>query len=62
MFNLIKNVILSLIKRRQPKIGTIKDYIMFLKTYNKFIYSEFGRLRSISIRYFNNAFRKVRFI
>ena len=61
MFNLIKKYNSFLIKGRQTKIVMMKDYIMFWKTYSKFIYSEFGRLRSISIRDFNNAFKKSTF-
>ena len=43
---------------KQPESPTMKDYIMFWKTYSKFIYSEFNRLRTICIRDFKNGFIK----
>ena len=40
----------------------MKDYIIFWKIYSNFIYLEFGRLRTISIRDFEYVFIKGAFI
>ena len=58
MKHLLKNLISFLMTGKEPELPTMKDYIMFWKTYSKFIYSEFNRLRTICIRDFKNGFVK----
>ena len=58
MKHLLKNLISFLMTGKEPELPTMKDYIMFWKTYSKFIYSEFNRLRTTCIRDFKNGFVK----
>ena len=58
MKHLLKNLISFLMTGKEPELPTMKDYIIFWKTYSKFIYSEFNRLRTICIRDFKNGFVK----
>ena len=58
MYYLIKSLFSFEMTGKQPESPTMSDYIKFWKTYSKFIYSEFSRLRTICIRDFKNGFIK----